>query len=235
MSALAKAFERAGYVDPLDKAAQDAWMRFPNRAAERRGYVRQELMSKSLLVALLQRFRPQMLQQAIAESIGQLLLEAERDIRDAAKAAGGGQRIRGAHKGDAPAKWSWTDVQDAGASQRGEGAMRQMVSSDMSPPASITRMADRQAQRMQSRLATEVRLSKLDTVLIDGKKIGDCTVSEVREWAKLRLSDARAAKRDALFALNLTANLQGGTIIRNVWKPEDVDAIYQRAEADNAA
>ena len=235
-TALASAFEKAGYVDPLDKIAREAWKKWPqqNAGGARRGHVRQELMSDGLLLALLQRFKPQMLMQMTAEAIALLLVENE---RDALKGAGGGRPVRGTHYKDAPANWSWADVpQDAGASQRGEGANKWALPTTVqSPPASITRMADRHAQRMQSRMQTEARLSKLDTVLIDGKKIGDCTVAEVREWAKLRLADARTAKRDALFAMNLTANLDGGKVIRDVWKPDDADKIYQRAEADNAA
>ena len=234
-TALASAFEKAGYVDPLDKIAREAWKKWPqqNAGGARRGHVRQELMSDGLLLALLQRFKPQMLMQMTAEAIGLLLVENE---RDALKGAGGGHNRGDSHRTCAPANWSWADVpQDAGESQRGEGANKWALPIVQSPPASITRMADRHAQRMQSRMQTEARLSKLDTVLIDGKKIGDCTVAEVREWAKLRLADARFAKRDALFAMNLTANLDGGKVIRDVWKPDDVDAIYQRAEADNAA
>jgi hypothetical protein len=80
-------------------------------------------------------------------------------------------------------------------------------------------------------------LGVVDIVLIDGKPIGDCSVSEVRAWAARRDADRRAAGRDVQFALNLVANLPAGTVIREHWAPmlNDVDKMYDRAEAEHAA
>lgn len=155
--------------------------------------------------------------------------------KDAAKAAGGGHGCCDTQKRSAPAA-----PQDATpqAERQSEGASTATTSTCLSPPRSnLTALADKQAARARTSAAVQVKLTRLDTVMVDGKPIGDCTVAEVRAWAARREADKRAAGRDAQFALNLVANLQGDVVIRQHWAPmlNDVDQMYDRAEADHAA
>jgi hypothetical protein len=97
-------------------------------------------------------------------------------------------------------------------------------------------LADKQAARNASTVAVMKRLCKLDTVMVNGKPIGDCMVAEVKAWAETRLSDMRAAGRDARFAMILVANLESNKVIRDHWRdPNEVDAQYAKAEAGYAA
>ena len=99
----------------------------------------------------------------------------------------------------------------------------------------LTVLSDKQAAAMAVRLQVEARLCRLDTVKIDGKPIGDCTVGEVKTWAARRQTEQRAAGRDARFALALVANLPSHAVIRQWVKPAEADNSYDRAEAEYAA
>lgn len=266
-TALAAAFERAGYKPPADLLMQyaiDAWARYPgpNMGGARRGLVIERLKG-DMTFALLSKFMPK----AVPEAIGMLLNEAELAIeeqrpaktRDAGKPAGRGQAGNATHHSAAPANPSGvkpaddrghsgvsthrsaapvvTPSRDAGEIRRSEAAISKTNTNTSPPPASnLKALADKQAARAAQRLQAEVRLSRLDTVLIDGRPIGDCTVAEVRTWADTRLSEARSAARDARFAMVLIANLPSNAVIREWWKgPAEVDAIYDAAGAEHAS
>jgi hypothetical protein len=82
---------------------------------------------------------------------------------------------------------------------------------------------------------TAVKLSRLDTVYIYGKRIGDCTVGEVKAWADQRETEMREAGRDVRFARSLVANLDSGARIRDWWggpREAEVDEIYNTAEGE---
>jgi hypothetical protein len=87
----------------------------------------------------------------------------------------------------------------------------------------LTEMADKQAAAGAARLAAHVRLSKLDTFLINGQKIGDVTASEAVAWAGSR-------DRDVRFVRLLTANLPPDRPIREFVSAEDADTLYASAE-----
>jgi hypothetical protein len=92
-------------------------------------------------------------------------------------------------------------------------------------------LADRHAARAEAVVAIHARLSRLDTVRIDGTPVGDCTVQQVRDWAERRRFDQRTAARDVRFALSLIgANLNRNEIIRRWIKPDEADELYRRAE-----
>lgn len=102
-------------------------------------------------------------------------------------------------------------------------------------PAAVTRaeLGRRQQAANARRVAVAVERSRLDSVLIDGRPIGDCTVAEVRAWAESRRATAREAARDVRFALSLTANLPSGERLRDWWRDvQEVDRMYERAERD---
>ena len=151
--------------------------------------------------------------------------------RDAPEgAAGGGQTAFGAQARRAPA--GLPDHAPAQAGRGSEAANAATATTSATPPAPPL---DRAALRLAGKIAVELRLCRLDTVLIDGKPIGDCTVGEVKAWAERRKGDAREASRDVRFALSLVDNLENHKLIRKWVRPEEADARYTKAEAEHAA
>jgi hypothetical protein len=100
------------------------------------------------------------------------------------------------------------------------------------PQRRVVPLHEKRIRRAQAMATTfNKTLSKLDTVLIYGKPIGDCTVADVRVWADQREAEGREAIRDVRFARNLIANLPSGERIRDWWKQaEEVDRLYAVAE-----
>lgn len=157
-----------------------------------------------------------------------------------AEPVGGGQRVADTQWIDAPATPSRDDALPV-AAHLSAPATTEMSPISLLPAApskkpDLKMLADKHQARMANAFIVQQKLSKLDTVYIGTKRIGDCTVKEVREWAELRLTDMRAAGRDARFALSLVATLPSNAIIREWWvKPAEVDELYAKAEAENAA
>ena len=89
-------------------------------------------------------------------------------------------------------------------------------------------LSDKQAARGAASVALAIRLSRLDTMVINGCKIGDLTPEEANAWAGSR-------ERDIRFIRLLTANLPPNRPIREFIRGDEADALYQRAEAENAA
>jgi hypothetical protein len=263
-TAMAVAFTEAGYTEPeqrLTRIAIEAWGKWPQQAGA--GARRQFVQSKldPLTLVLFHEWQPN----ALIMAIGQLLNRTKQEIADeafeqnAAKAAGsrphtfethtpnaqanppGEQPADDGGRGNSDAHGLHASVvtpsTDADANRRSGAASVATEPTPASPPAAnLTELADKHATRAAQRLQIEQRLSRLDTVMIDGKPIGDCTVAEVRDWATRRGQDARDATRDARFALSLVANLPSNAVIRDWWKRgEEVDEIYQRAEISHAA
>jgi hypothetical protein len=102
------------------------------------------------------------------------------------------------------------------------------------PPAErkVVRIQEQRMRRAEQLERTFIKtLSKLDTVLVYGRPIGDCTVADVKVWADQREAEGREAIRDVRFARSLIANLAGNERIRDWWKqPEEVDQIYALSE-----
>lgn len=255
LSASIKSASQSEGLDRLFAAAVDAWGKFPsaNMGGLRRDHVTQQL-KREMTYALIMGWQPA----RMAEAVGWLLNQArDRIERDAVKTAGRDQKSPdiqlarvpanrsgvmpvddGGHKAAATPVTAAPIVANANAGRDRRGGEARLVSkpSFAAPSASLKRLADIQQERAYDRFRMEVKLSRLDTVLIDGKKIGDCTVAEVRSWAATRMADAHAAARDARFALSLVANLPSGAVIRDWWKNSDeIDDLYKRAEIDNVA
>lgn len=186
--------------------------------------------------------------------------------RDAGQPAGGGQfsivsqeRAAPASNAGQPAgdRQSTSDAQDQSAvtpssdtlgqvkcdpqlrsaesrSEPARGPAKPFAPSPAAP--NLTVLADKQRAAAEATVRVLSRLCRLDTVTVDGKPIGDCTVAEVRLWADRRRNDQRAAGRDVRFALSLIgANLGSNEVIRKWVKPEEADTMYERAEAEYAA
>jgi coenzyme F420-reducing hydrogenase delta subunit len=77
-----------------------------------------------------------------------------------------------------------------------------------------------------------VKRGLLDTMLVFGKPIGDCLVSEVKTWADVRETEMHEAGRDVRFARSLVSNLANGERVRDWWggpREAEVEAIYASA------
>lgn len=79
--------------------------------------------------------------------------------------------------------------------------------------------------RPSNAIAGLVILSKLDTFLVNGCRIGDCTPDEVRDWLKSR-------RRDVRFAERLIANLPPDRPIREFVRAEEVEKIWEESESE---
>lgn len=86
--------------------------------------------------------------------------------------------------------------------------------------------ARRAPQQAMDAVAAVARLSLLDTFTVNGKPIGDLTASEANRWASSR-------ERDARFVRLLTANLPPDAPIRKFRTGEDTQAIYEQASQED--
>ena len=214
----------------LVELAIAAWARFPRPpdGQARRDHVASALVGE-MSWAMIGMYRPSLR----VEMLGYILNHAEAEIRaqrpkrDAWQPAGGGHKANDTQASGAPASTHAAPAADSGGHEwRDTQAKRAAAVSN------LTIMANAHEKAMKAKAETEKKLSRLDTVMIDGIAIGDCTVAEVKAWADRRKTDARHASRDVLFALALVSGLPGGKTIRKWIKPEEADAFYQRAEGE---
>jgi hypothetical protein len=231
----------------LERLAFEAWQKWssPSAGTARRDYVAAGLKLE-MTWTLIERFQPQTLTLAVGWLLNRekdrIAAEGKRNQNTSVKLVGGGHNRDDARGLIAPA----TPSRDAGrpqAGQRSEPATGQSapnVRAPAAPPSTTDAkqakiLADKQQARAVVTAQVEIRLSRLDAVLVFAKKIGQCTVAEVREWITIREREVRDAGRDVQFARNLIANLPSNAVIREWWKSGDeVDAIYAKAEADHA-
>jgi hypothetical protein len=270
-TAIGEAFRVAGYDPPEDRLEAilaEAWRKWPSSrdgAGARRDFVMARLAGEMMYV-LVKKWQPSALTQIIGYALNAAHLERDagkpadgghkhsdtqmacapvQSSRDTGRVSvGGGQSRPDIQIPSVPANLSRRDDARLTAERRSEPAITQSTPSGQAPAApNLTQLADKQAARGAANVATAVRLSRLDIVMIYGRSIGDCTVAQVREWAKHRETEMHERKRemceaarDVRFALTLVANLPSGAVIRDWWKrPEEVDMIYASAEAEHAA
>lgn len=263
-TAIGEAFRAAGYKTPEERGdaiLAEAWRKWPsvNGGGARRDFVMTRLCDEAgeVVLALFKRWQPSTMGLFIGT-----VLNAAKPERDAGKPADGGQEKTDTHNGLAPVQSRDTGCVSVGGGQgiadthmtvapanlsrddarltaerRSEPANEHATSRQRSPDApNLTQLAIKHRDATQATVATMVRLSKLDTVMVWDRKIGDCTVADVREWAKHRQFEMRSAGRDAQFALSLIANLPSGAVIRDWYKDlKEVDKMYAAAEAEHAA
>lgn len=235
--------------EKLQKLAFEAWQKWSasNAGAERRDYVASGL-KLDRTYSLIEQFQPQVMTQAIGWLLNRekqrIVDEGKRNQNTGVKLVGGGQIGSDTHDRNAPA----TPPRDAAPSQTGQRSepatatatpKREAPAAPPTPDdakrARLKILSDKQEARARSMVKTMIQLSKLDTVMVFGKKIGNCTVAEVRDWITAREQERRDAGRDVLFARNLIANLPPYAVVREHWPSADaVDMMYVSAEADNA-
>jgi hypothetical protein len=229
-TALAAAFEAAGYEDPLDRIGAEAWRLFPAAAdhEKRRAHVRAQLDPTTLM--LFWQWQPQ----SAAMAIGMLLNRVKKqNFRDAARrAAEGGQPAVDNQKLIAPLTsprdrgFAHADRAEPRPALLSQTTIRSGAAPNLTAPAQPASAAAVRAQALIAR-------SALETVTVDGVPIGDLTVWEVRAWMRRRSTDKREAERDLRFALLLTDRLDGNFRIRDKITPAEADSYYARAEAAN--
>lgn len=262
MNAIGLALKNAGFgyetaEERKFKLAAEAWAKHPgpNAGLARKSHIMNALGGE-ITWSLVQDYHKHTLGLAVTH----LLNQTEPKKSDTgSKPVGGGQLITDTHVCSASATPSRDDAQPQ-AERRSEPATfvaTPKTGQPAAPPAfgqylngtvesrarekivaaeKLKVLADKQAARNASTVKVMARLCKLDTVMVNGKPIGDCMVAEVKAWAETRLSDMRAAGRDARFAMILVANLESNKVIRDYWtNPDVVDAEYAKAEAGYAA
>lgn len=231
-SALAEAFDTA-IDDRLMKIGIDAWAKHHgvNAGGLRRDYVQGALCTDPTW-ALINGFQPGA--GILPQAIGWLLNRAEKAIvaqrpkQVTARAVGGDRGVRDNHMPNVPAASFRDDVRPQ-VERRSESATVTSAPQKPAPVRSnLTALADKQALRSASRVETAIRLSRLDTFVINNQKIGDLTPAEANAWAGTHEIKVR-------FIRMLTANLPPGRPIREFVRGDEADAIYQRAEVDYAA
>lgn len=208
-------------IELLIGLGEEAWQHFPGRdeVRARRDHVK-TFLKEDLTWILLERVEPQALLTGVQWIIHQAQLRRNKKIS---------QLQRELHGAPAPAHPKET----AGGGED-ESAIQYPSTSHAAPTAPLL-PPDRIAERIAARVRVETRLCRLDTVLVYGKPIGNCTVAEARAWATERQQDAREASRDARFAFALISNLDSGQVIRDHWAdPVEVDVLYERAQAEHA-
>lgn len=219
--------------DPEQKllaVAIAAWVAHSRLADEaiRQRYIRGALRA-DMTYALIDKYNPL----AIEPMIVRLLEDAKRAIArqrpDTVQAVGGGHRHHGTHEQIAPATLSRDHAKPQ--TERGSEPSRFKATpgnDTTAAPNKLTILADKQQARAKQTIATEVRMSRLDTFVVNGQKIGDLTPMEANAWASSR-------ERDARFVRILTANLPADRPIREYRTGDEADEIYSRAEAERAA
>jgi hypothetical protein len=243
--------------EKLGRLASEAWQKWPASSAgsARRDYIAAGLKLEATW-ALVEQYQPQVLTYAIGCLLNRekqrLAGEGKKPNSDTGlKPVGGGQALHAtqtasapatpsrdharpqAERGSEPAKLPTTPITGSPAAPT---AQDQAQAKAEAKQAQLKILADKQSARGAVSVQVAIKWSRLDTVLVFGKKIGVCTVAEVKEWIGIREQEKRDAGRDVLFAQNLVANLPSNAIIRDWWTSGDeVDAMYARAEAEHAA
>ena len=207
-TAIADALEAAGYQPPrerLDAIIADTVVRgraFPSREAMVQDVIRQIIGDAALLWALFQPFAN--------KAIG-TLLEAE------------AARVAAQRRASSKSGANTTPNTKVSAPQRSGGSVR--------PVSGPTPAQHAQARRevVEGRVAGARRrvLSKLDTFLVNGRPIGDCTPEEALAWRASRIRDAR-------YVWLLCAGVPHDQPIRNHQDDAAADALYERAQRDAA-
>ncbi len=241
-TALAVAFEQAGYVHPIDEIALEAWRKWPAQDAggARRDFVRGRLQ-RDPTWTMIERWQPS----ALTMAIGKLLNDTKKEI-EAERPSGGGHGSAESQTTSAPVHPSRDAAQAAGdrhsyvesharhavattneesqATPRSEAA-KSPASPRASPPLApnLTQLADKQTAANRANIA--VSLSLLDTFRIDGRPIGDLTPNQARTWARKSSIPPR-------FVILLTANLPVNDPIRKHRRAEDTEAIWKQAEEE---
>lgn len=233
------AFAAAGFKptgDRLMDIAIESWTKWStlSGAAARTKYVEDALRGDLTWALISQYGGPRDISSAISRLLNDAkeMIAARQPRKDASKDAGGGQRGIETQGQSAPAQPSnsgsrlGSETQsDTAAGVESKGGRLQGETPKLG--ASLAALADKHAAASQSRIHVQMRLA--DKILINGKPLRRCIVSEVRAWAGERERDAGFAWRDFIFARNLTANLPGNEVIGERWRDDEIEEFYDRA------
>jgi hypothetical protein len=257
-----KAFKQAGYINPLDQIALDAWARngldTPEGGAVRRAYVEDELkrLPGAFAIEMYDRWNAP----AKVMAIGKLLNEGRQLLRAAApgskagEPAGGGQSAIDTQYAPAPAspqnagqpagdghKSHDTHLPIAVAPDSEDAAMEASAAAHILGKLGHRAMVEAMDRKRQRELEIggnliEHKFCPLIEIKIGKKSIGDCRVWEVKRWAAKRQEAGRLQLRDARFGLALAATLDDDAIIRHHYNEEMARELYQDAarEMENA-
>lgn len=245
-TALAVAFEQAGYAHPIDEIALEAWRKWPAQDAggARRDFVRGRLQ-RDPTWTMIERWQPS----ALTMAIGKLLNDTKKEIeaerpnggghdslesqitnapvhpsRDAGQPAGDRHHVCEPHHGSAVAPTNEAEPKATPRSEVAGSVTTPRSSSPLTP--NLTQLADKQTAATQA--SVTVRLSLLDTFRIEGRAIGDLTPNQARTWARKSSIPPR-------FVVLLTANLPPNDPIRKHRQAEDTEAIWKQAEEEARA
>jgi hypothetical protein len=163
----------------------------------------------ALLVVLFERWqRP---------AIDALVAEVAAKRREAERAKSSGARH--------PANTAFGQPLAAGGSSSGGSSSEASAGANTManmPQRSGQKAGPTQADREAARADVIRILSKLDTVLINKRPIGDCTPEQAYEWAD-------SQSRQARFARMLASNLPPGIPIRRSITPDEANELWERA------
>lgn len=150
-------------------------------------------------------------------------------------AAGEDQRNSDTHRAIVLADLSAVDEDTDATSVGGDHSLSVTHSPGVPADLPLTDMARKHRDATLASVVHMIRMSRLDTVKIDGRPIGDCSAGDVRKWADQRRVDHLAAGRDWRFAMSLVSGLNSNDIVRDYHKDMNaVDRMYERAQAEYA-
>lgn len=233
MTRMEDAFRAAGIVPAAERLARlavAAWAKWPgvNAAGARRDYLREHLKGE-LTFALLADTRPDVLAQEIGALLNRtaMAIARQRPQRDAGAtpAGDGGQFTAETQFWPAPVAAPSTESARPQVAA-GSAAPSESTNPNYSAaPAPHPSAAD---ARHAAKLALRLRLSRLDSFVIDGRPLGDLTAAEARRWAGDR-------RRDARFVDLLCGNMPSDRPIRDYANDSIAEHAWQTAESEHAA
>lgn len=237
-SPMEAAFQRAGYVPAQDRLMQraiEAWAKFPgaNQLAQRRSHIA-VMLAGEMTWQLMNTHNPAgvtfALEGLLRSAAASICAQAPKVAAggDVGRDGGGGQMASDTQGLFAPS----ANPMPSGRVSGGRSGMGQFAGDAQGgaahPAPSLTRMADRQQSAMSRKIETMVRLSKLDLFKINGRPVGDLTPDEARGWLQ-------SHDRDGRYVRMLITNLPPNRPIREFIKPDEADAIYERAASEENA
>lgn len=208
----------------LNIIAINAWRR-ADSAFSRRAFVR-EALAGELTFELLS---SPMFQGAIDGAIDKLLLEAREKIAAAVQARKqdrDGASAEPSGGGHVPPDTQWKRAPSATAPENRPGHAEVDAQKARARPApTLTQQADRHSASMAARAAAVVKLSRLDTFKINGRKLGDVTPAQAAWWLERH-------SRDGRFVRALIRNLPLDRPIREFVSGDVADQVYAQSEAE---
>lgn len=190
------ALRRAGVTTPsqrLDRLARRAWEEFP---ADNAMAQRRKVIREAMLGEMCWALIEEWQPAALGKAIGWVLDRAAEQIREE------------------------VEIKAAKVSGRKKPKL-ELVQPE--PEAAKSAHARREEKRAAVLVKAAVKLSKLDTFLVNGQPIGDVTPEDALDWAASR-------ERDVRFVTMLTGSLPPGRPIRDSWHGDEADKIYELAE-----